>query len=359
MTVSEDRKKELMKQGYRLVGNHSAIKTCLWCKKAVRGDDTCYKNTFYNIKSWRCIEASVTLDNCNLRCEWCWRDINYSSLTFEKLDDPKMIVDGFIQEHKKLLVGFFGAERVNRERLDESMKPKHVALSLTGDACMYPKLPELIDEIHSREMTTFLVTNGTFPRMLEQLLDGHQPTQLYITLPAPDEKTYEEACKPLTPNTWPKIKESLKLLGKFDRSVIRLTLAKGLNMHNADGYAELLKDVDFDWIEFKAAMPVGYARYRLAYQQMPMHTEIKEFAEQLCAKLGAYIVDEKANSRVVLVARQDREDRKLVFDWDHDNHPIPSQKEVLDFQKKEMKKIDSCCDSEEEYGELVQICVKA
>jgi len=36
--LSEKRKKNLYKQGYRLVGGHSAVKVCMWAKTAIRGE---------------------------------------------------------------------------------------------------------------------------------------------------------------------------------------------------------------------------------------------------------------------------------------------------------------------------------
>lgn len=39
--ISEELIENLEKQGYRIVGNHYAIKVCLWCKKALRDEDTC------------------------------------------------------------------------------------------------------------------------------------------------------------------------------------------------------------------------------------------------------------------------------------------------------------------------------
>ena len=41
-------KKDLEKQGYRIVGSHSAVKVCLWCKKAIKNEDSCYKQTCYS-----------------------------------------------------------------------------------------------------------------------------------------------------------------------------------------------------------------------------------------------------------------------------------------------------------------------
>ena len=179
--ITDERKKFLEKQGYRIVGNHSAIKTCHYCSTAMKGNDVCYKNTFYNIASWRCIQATVTLDLCNLRCRWCWRDINYGTTNGTMFTDkPQDIVEGLISEHKNVLMGFYGNKNIIKERLQETMEPKHIALSLTGDACLYSKLPELVDEIHRNNMTSFVVTNGTITPMVKKLIN--QLPQLKIFL---------------------------------------------------------------------------------------------------------------------------------------------------------------------------------
>ncbi len=306
------RKKELIQQGYRLIGSHSAIKVCHYCKESIRGKNVCYKNTFYGIKSWQCIQASVTLDFCNLRCEWCWRNIEYNfPKNTEFKDSPEFIVDGFIKAHTDIIKGFQGNKNANQLRVKESQKPKHVALSLTGDACMYPRLPELIEEIHKRDMTSFLVTNGTFPDMVEKLIK-HQPTQIYITLPAPNENIYNKVCRPFADGGWQKILKSLSLLKNFQRSVIRLTLAKGMNMLNPEEYAELIKDIDFDFLELKAAMPIGPAQYRMTFDNMPYHKEIVDFAEKIGKITDHKIISEKEESRVVLMTKNGKDKKRFL-----------------------------------------------
>ena len=313
--ITDERKKFLEKQGYRIVGNHSAIKTCHYCSTAMKGNDVCYKNTFYNIASWRCIQATVTLDLCNLRCRWCWRDINYGTTNGTMFTDkPQDIVEGLISEHKNVLMGFYGNKNIIKERLQETMEPKHIALSLTGDACLYPKLPELVDEIHRNNMTSFVVTNGTITPMVKKLID-HQPTQLYITFPAPNKETYLKMCNPISSNYgWENILESLYLLKSFKRTAIRLTLVKNMNMFNPEEYALHLADKEFNFLELKSAMPIGDAKYRMEYSEMPTHEEIKKFAEKICSINQWKIIDEKPESKVVLVMKEDREDRFLKFD---------------------------------------------
>lgn len=311
MAISSLRQKILEKQGYRIVGEHSSTKTCMWCKSALRGGKACYKNTFYGIKSWRCIQASVTQDVCNLKCDWCWRDINYTSGALGKLDNPKEIVDGLVKEHKALLIGFNGNKYVNKERFEEAMNPIHIAISLTGDAVLYSKLPLLIDEIHNRGMTTFLVTNGTKPDMLRKLLDDHEPTQLYITVPAPNEEVFEKVCNPLFKGGWNKIKESLGLLNQFKRNVVRLTLVKGRNMFDEEGYSEMINLGDPMFLELKGYSWMGDSQFRLDISDMPKHEEIMEFSKKICELTDRKVIAEREDSRVALLMREDREDRFL------------------------------------------------
>jgi tRNA wybutosine-synthesizing protein 1 len=228
----------------------------------------------------------------------------------ENPDKPSFILDGLIAAQKEYLQGFKGNPNTVPELFEEAMDPKHVALSLAGDATMYPLLPEMIDEIADKGMTSFVVTNGMRPDMLKKIVD-HDPTQVYITLPAPTEEVYRETCQPLVNDGWERLNKSLEVLQDFKRSTIRLTLVKDMNMVDAEAYAKLLDNLDVRFIELKAAMPVGYAQYRMAYEAMPRHSEIMDFAERICNNSGLKVIDEKENSRVVLLARKDSEDRKL------------------------------------------------
>jgi tRNA wybutosine-synthesizing protein 1 len=305
------KKKQLENQGYRLVGNHSAVKVCEWTKKALRKENVCYKCDFYGIKSWRCIQMTPSLTACAHRCVWCWRDISHTEPKWQgKAESPEKIIDGCIQAHKKLLYGFGGNEKANKKRYSEAMQPMHFAISLSGEPTMYPKLPQLVDSLKKRGITSFIVTNGTHPEMLKKLIK-HQPTQLYLTLPAPDEKTYKKSCAPLIKGSWKKILQSLKLLKKFRRSAIRLTLAREINLIDPEGYANLIKLANPNFVELKAYMAVGYSQKRLGYKFMPLHKEILEFAKKVANASGLKIIKQKKESRVVLLMKKDCKSRKL------------------------------------------------
>jgi len=301
---------KMQKIGYRFIGpsRHSAVKICTWCRHAIRGDkrqhatseNFCYKQKFYGIESHRCIQMSPAVPFCTHNCEFCWRIRGSANPKWQgPIDDPKVILDEAIESHKELLKGF-GAKWHDKKRYEEAMNPKHVAISLDGEPLMYPRIVELVREIKQRGMTAFLVTNGTLPDVLEKLID-EQPTQLYITLPAPNEEIYRKTCKA---DNWKEIMRSLSLLGKFScPTVVRLTLAKGVNFVNPEEYAEIIKKHSPRFVEVKSAMSVGGARQRIPYENMPLHPEIAEFSTRIANESGYRIVNEKKESRVVLLER--------------------------------------------------------
>lgn len=55
------------------------------------------------------------------------------------------------------------------ERLIEGLSPRHCALSLVGEPIMYPEINRLVDELHRRRISTFLVTNAQFPEKIRML----------------------------------------------------------------------------------------------------------------------------------------------------------------------------------------------
>jgi tRNA wybutosine-synthesizing protein 1 len=64
------------------------------------------------------------------------------------------------------VVAFSG---VKPEKLEEGLSPRHCALSLVGEPIMYPEINALVDELHRRHISTFLVTNAQFPEKIKTL----------------------------------------------------------------------------------------------------------------------------------------------------------------------------------------------
>ncbi len=286
-------------KGYQIVGKHSAVKTCLWLKKSLKDEGVCYKQKFYGIRSHRCLQMTPAL-LCNQSCIYCWRPLELLK-GFDGWDDPDFIVEESIKAQHRLLSGFWGTKGVNRKKLEEAYKPNQVAVSLIGEPTLYPYLPELIEAYKRRGFTTFLVTNGTRPEMLEIAT----PTQLYISLTAYDEESHLTLNRPPKSN-WERIMRSLDVMrNSSSRTVIRLTLIKGYNMHDEaiEKYAKLIDRASPDFVEAKAYMYLGYSRLRLKQENMPSHADVMEFSRRLSRAIGYEVASESEPSRVVLLRR--------------------------------------------------------
>ncbi len=301
----------LKKQKYHLVGSHSAVKRCKWLYESIINDRPCYKQKFYGIKSHRCIQMSPSLYYCTQQCLFCWRaqsgdlQVSWDEMKIPKIDSPEEIIEGSLKAQEKILTGYKGNPKANWRKYQEALTPKHVAISLTGEPTLYEPLGELIRTFHQKGLTTFLVSNGTLPNKLSTL--SQEPTQLYISLCAPNEQVYKRVCRPQFPNAWEKLKKTLGFLQSFRcPTVVRMTLVKGHNMSLVEEYAKLVEKANPTYVEAKAYMHIGFSNLRLSFDRMPMHEEVKDFAAQLSEKTGYGVIDEAPESRVVLLSRLEK-----------------------------------------------------
>ena len=169
--VTPKQAKALKKEGYKLIGTHSAVKLCRWTKHQLRGRGGCYKHTHYGITSYQCMEATPSLA-CANKCVFCWRH-HKNPVGREwrwKTDDPKMIVEEAVNMHIDMIKETRGIPGIQMDRWTEAHTVRHCALSLVGEPIMYPKINELLDELHQRKISTFLVTNGQHPKAIEDLI---------------------------------------------------------------------------------------------------------------------------------------------------------------------------------------------
>jgi tRNA wybutosine-synthesizing protein 1 len=146
------------------------------------------------------------------------------------------------------------------------------------------------------------VPNGTVPSALAKL--NEEPTQLYISTCAPDEKTLKQVRRPQTTKAWEKLNETLSLLPSFRCPiVIRITLTRDLNMKNIEGCVKLIKKADPTYIELKAYVYVGFSRLCMSFENMPSHLETRQFELQLARETDCDLIGESEESRVVLLSK--------------------------------------------------------
>jgi len=198
----------------------------------------------------------------------------------------------------------------------DALTPKHAALSLAGEPILYPAIDLLVHEFRKKNMTTFIVSNGTLPKKIS-LMD-HYPSQLYITLPASNEKDYKIICRPKIKDGWMKLNTTLKNLNTLScRTCVRITGVKNLNLKNPSEYVKLVEESNPNFLEVKgftleaSSLHIGRRLSiikkddiisnkdlnKIARSYVPSHQEIKNFA----SKLGYPIVRESESSRYVLM----------------------------------------------------------
>jgi tRNA wybutosine-synthesizing protein 1 len=297
------------------VSDHSTVELCHYTKKSFKNGGDCYKHKFYGISTHRCMEFSPAGMHCENRCVYCWRPMEfYDSMKMdpEKVAEPEEIVNHLMQERRKLIVGHYGDPKSDKKKIDESLLPQHYAISLSGEPTMYPKLPDLIKYLNSLPNTksTFLVTNGQEPEMIQKLKDEDAlPTQLYLSTNAADYDTFMRINRPRYKDSWERWNTTLEMLAKLKtRTVLRITLIR--NYNNLDeiisAFASLLQRSNAHFIEVKSYMHVGRSTNRLEHEDMLDVEEVQHFAYELAKQSDFSVMDESFISRIVVLQNQKR-----------------------------------------------------
>jgi tRNA wybutosine-synthesizing protein 1 len=298
------------------VADHSTVELCHWTKKSFKHEGSCYKHKFYGISTHRCMEFSPAGMHCENRCVYCWRPMEfYDSLKMEpeKVAEPQEILTKLMEERKKLIMGYYGDSRNDKQRLDESLLPSHYAISLSGEPTMYPKLPELIKYLKSLEATKsiFLVTNGQEPDMIQRLQDEDAlPTQLYLSTNAADYDSFLKINKPRYDDSWQRWNKTLEMLKHLDtRTVLRITLIRNYNDQKEmiPAFASMLKQASPHFIEIKSYMHIGRSTNRLEHSNMLEMDEIRKFSEEIAKQSQIFsVMDESLVSRIVILQNNQR-----------------------------------------------------
>lgn len=157
------------------------------------------------------------------------------------------------------------------------MEIRHCALSLVGEPIMYPHINEMIDLLHSKNISSFLVTNAQFPDEIKSL---EPVTQLYVSVDAATKESLKKVDRPLFKDFWERFLACLRALKdkvhirfffkityhsiifiKGQRTVYRLTLVKGYNTEEIEQYAKLVELGDPDFIEVKVTEKLFFSNF--------------------------------------------------------------------------------------------------
>ncbi|XWS14576.1 hypothetical protein CRYUN_Cryun35bG0021800 [Craigia yunnanensis] len=303
---------KLEKQGYKIIGSHSGVKICRWTKSQLRGRGGCYKHSFYGIESHRCMEATPSLA-CANKCVFCWRHhTNPIGKSWQwKMDDPLEIVNTAIDLHTKMIKQMKGVPGVTRA-IDGRSSPRHCALSLVGEPIMYPEINMLVDELHQRLISTFLVTSAQFPEKIKML---KPVTQLYVSVDAATKDSLKAIDRPLFGDFWERFilvpcrslhvpRHFLGLFFGWPEVPVFL-----LKTEDVDAYSKFFSVGKPDFVEIKGVTYCGSsATSKLTMENVPWHSDVKAFSEALALKSeGEFgVACEHAHSCCVLLAKTEK-----------------------------------------------------
>ena len=310
--VSSPTHTALTKQGYTIIGTHSGVKICRWTKSALRGRGSCYKFSFYGIKSHLCMETTPSL-SCSNKCVFCWRHgTNPVGTTWRwQVDPPEMIFQGAKEGHYNKIKMMRGVPGVRAERFQEAMRIRHCALSLVGEPIFYPHINEFVAMLHKEHISSFLVCNAQHPDQLSAL---KPVTQLYVSIDASNAESLRKIDRPLHRDYWQRFLRCLDILREKRykmRTVFRLTLVKGFNIdEEVEGYADLVARGLPCFVEIKGVTYCGTSSSSnagLTMQNVPFYDEITTFVEAMNSALERRgleygIAAEHAHSCCVLIA---------------------------------------------------------
>jgi tRNA wybutosine-synthesizing protein 1 len=275
------------------VSDHSTVALCHWTKKSFKHEGNCYKHKFYGILTHSCMEFSPAGMYCENRCVYCWRPMEfYESMKMESenVAEPKEIMSKLMEERKKLIMGHYGDSRSDKKRLDESLKPNHYAISLSGEPTMYPKLPELIKYLKSLKET--LSTNAS------------------------DYDSFLRINQPRYDDSWQRWNKTLDMLKHLDtRTVLRITLIRDYNNQKEmiPTFAKILEQSSPHFVEIKSYMHIGRSTNRLDHENMLEMEEIKKFSEDIAKQSKIFsVMDESYVSRIVVLQNNKRNINRFI-----------------------------------------------
>ncbi|RPA81821.1 hypothetical protein BJ508DRAFT_414531 [Ascobolus immersus RN42] len=281
----------LTKQGYTIVGSHSGVKLCRWTKSALRGRGSCYKFSFYGIRSHLCMETTPSL-SCSNKCIFCWRHgTNPVGTSWRwRIDEPEDIFTGVVEGHYRKIKMMRGVPGIRADRFQEAFKIRHCALSLVGEPIFYPHINRFLHYLHASHISSFLVCNAQHP---EQLAALDHVTQLYVSIDASDRASLKRIDRPLHRDFWERFQKCLDILREHrtrQRTVFRLTLVKGFNIDDeVTGYADLVERGLPCFVEVKGVTFCGTttaAGAGLTMDNVPFWPEVQDFVERLSVELA-------------------------------------------------------------------------
>ncbi|MCK5176182.1 MAG: 4-demethylwyosine synthase TYW1, partial [Candidatus Aenigmarchaeota archaeon] len=145
--------------------------------------------------------------------------------------------------------------------------------------------------------------------------DNCLPTQLYISVSAPNEEKYIQISRPKQKDAWSLFSKSLDVMnGLKCRTVLRMTMINGLNTGEEyfEDYAKLIKRANPDFIEVKSYVNIGESQKQLGKNNQCEFEQVQEISKMLCKCVDFDYCDDAANSKICLLKNQEGRYGKII-----------------------------------------------
>jgi len=141
---------------------------------------------------------------------------------------------------------------------------------------------------------------------------GSLPSQLYITIPVPNENDYQKICRPKQEGVWDRIQQTIAMVKDLKtRTCARITSVKGLNIRAdlVESYVKFIQNMQPNFLDIKGFTLEG-ASLKIAEriggkaenaEFVPDFNCLMEFATKLSQVGGFEIIETHEKSRDILL----------------------------------------------------------
>ena len=203
----------------------------------------------------------------------------------------------------------------------EAMNPNHAAISLDGEPLLFPKINGLVGEFRNRRMTSFIVTNSTMTKVIENM--DILPSQFYFTLAAPNKKIYQKTCRPMIKEGWNRVLDTMNLIESLDcRTLIRLTAVKDLNINEIliEEYAKIIEKANPNFFEIKGF--TLQAKALLIKERLKSELPLQEYFPDFDYLHKIALKFQEISGFPIIYANETSRDILFAVNWDKDVNPI-------------------------------------
>ncbi|MHA1671143.1 MAG: radical SAM protein [Promethearchaeota archaeon] len=203
----------------------------------------------------------------------------------------------------------------------EALNPNHAAISLDGEPLLYPEISGLVNEFRNKHMTTFIVTNSTMPRVIENM--DTLPSQFYFTLASPNKKTYQKTCRPMIKGGWNRVLDTMNLIESLDcRTLIRLTAVKNLNINETfiEEYVKIIEKANPNFFEIKGF--TLQAKALLIKERLKSELPLQDYFPDFNYLREIALKFEEFSNFHIIYANETSRDILFAVNWDKSVNPI-------------------------------------